>query len=129
MKRLVVDLSLEQRLAEHSNDGATHRNELGEELCWTPDSKWIISGSTNGDIHMWDMAPPPGKSRLDPADYTSATVVPNVTLPGASRGASRAVRFHPRLCEMAVGGDDLVSVHCLQWGRAELIDILVTKQR
>ena len=100
------------------------RGKSGEEVCWTGDSNWVLSGSSDGSICMWDLSPMNGKDKLRPEDIINdqqgdvtmgigapiypPTLEPSVRLNGKGQ-PTRAVRFNPRLCMLASGGEDLVS--------------------
>ncbi|KAG8834220.1 member of Set1p complex, histone methyl transferase [Serendipita sp. 399] len=77
----------------------------GEEVCWTPDSKYVLSGSEDGKIYVWDIAsrgeltpPKPGRD----AD----TFQPSVVLDGHV-GPTRCLRFNPRYAMLATASNDL----------------------
>ncbi|KAG8782217.1 member of Set1p complex, histone methyl transferase [Serendipita sp. 397] len=77
----------------------------GEEVCWTPDSKYVLSGSEDGKIYIWDIAsrgeltpPKPGRD----AD----TLQPSVVLDGHV-GPTRCLRFNPRYAMLATASNDL----------------------
>lgn len=92
------------------------RGTSGEEACWTADSRWIISGSSDGKIYMWDMGPVPGQD-LAPLDPAQPVTKPDIVL-DAGKESPRCVRANPRYAMIAVGGDELVGPlrlcsHCL----------------
>ena len=126
-----------RRLTGHQGLGEPgiepNRGKSGEEVCWTGDAKWVLSGSADGSVCMWDLTPPAGQEKLQATDVLGQgdvkpnvlnthmngsndrppTLHPTVRLQGktgAGAGAMRSVRFNPKLCMMATGGDDLVSV-------------------
>lgn len=80
----------------------------GEEVSWTPDSKFVIGGSTDGKICMWDVQKLPVRVN-EPIDLNRAPLVlqPMVALEGHP-GPSRCVRFNPRFAMMASAGAELV---------------------
>lgn len=86
----------------------------GEEVCWTADSKWVLSGCPDGAVAAWDLTPPDGT--IPQTSTTRAesapTLQPTALLrPGGDglHAVSRAVRFNPRYGLLAVGGEELVS--------------------
>jgi COMPASS component SWD2 len=123
VRRLIGHQGLE-RNREGQKVVQNRRGASGEEVCWSSDSRWVISGSADGSVYMWDMAPP-GQERpqVDPSLDTlrdkhekhfrlAKSMEPSVVLPGRGMGASRAVAMNPRYLMMAVGGDDLVRHAC-----------------
>lgn len=101
------------------------RGRSGEEVSWIGDSKWVVSGSNDGSICIWDLTPNPGQEKLTATD-TVGEVKPIIGAPprpptlqpvaklhakgGTSSHPSRAVRFNPKYCMFASGGEDLVSL-------------------
>lgn len=87
----------------------------GEELSFTADSRFVLSGSVEGAVYFWDL----GKDKLDAApkdarggSMAAKTLKADVVIQPSGLGVtgpSRAVKFNPRLCVMAVGGEELVS--------------------
>jgi COMPASS component SWD2 len=45
-----IDLKLKQVLSNYEN-----KADLNIEACFTPDGKYVLSGSQNGVIHAWDV--------------------------------------------------------------------------
>ncbi|OXC65101.1 hypothetical protein AYX13_05713 [Cryptococcus neoformans] len=144
LRRLVGHSGLE-RDAQGNKGVEPRRGISGEELCWTADSSWVISGSANGEVIAWDLRPEPGQSQLtrsdvaggnwhtaNPPDWTTLRIPdlkPKVVLhgDGAGSGPTRAVKFNPRYNLMAVGGYDLVSLSILLLGatvdeRKDIVD-------
>lgn len=82
----------------------------GEEVCWTPDSKFVMSGSLDGKICIWDIKDLPAYANK-PVDLARPPKILNVmtTLEGHP-GPARCVRFNPRLAMMATAGSELVSI-------------------
>ncbi|KAL8279850.1 hypothetical protein RQP46_007700 [Phenoliferia psychrophenolica] len=79
-----------------------------EEVAWTPDGRFVVSGSIDGKIHMWDVAPPEGQAQAHrPPPGPSCTLYPIKTSDGHLGGPSRIVAFNPRTAMMATGGNDL----------------------
>ncbi|KAH9945293.1 WD40 repeat-like protein [Epithele typhae] len=75
----------------------------GEEVSWTPDSKFIVSGSLDGRICVWDV------SNLPPQENPKAEVkpmLPTMVLEGHP-GPARCVKFNPRLAMLASAGAEL----------------------
>lgn len=73
----------------------------GQEVCWSPDGKFVLAGSADGAVYVYeippkvdDQAPPPG---------TDMTIRPCARLDGHS-GPIRALAFSPKSAVMATGG-------------------------
>lgn len=81
----------------------------GEEVSWTPDSKFIVGGSVDGKICIWDVQNLPVFTN-EPVDPNRPPKVlqPISTVEGHP-GPSRCVRFNPRYAMMASAGAELVS--------------------
>jgi COMPASS component SWD2 len=105
------DLVILRRLEGHQQG----LNRLsGEEVCWTADSNWVMSGCPDGSIVAWDLTPPNGSAKLKAVtgrDEPAPTLHPASVLrpSGEGHAVSRAVRFNPRYAMLAVGGEELVS--------------------
>ena len=103
------DLSPIRKLVGHRPLG----HISGEQVSFVSDGRFVYSGSADGAVYFWDLGPeklskgdttPPG--RLCPEMRASVVVKPDGD---ASRSPSRVVAFNPRLCMMALGGEELVS--------------------
>jgi WD40 repeat protein len=94
--------------------------QSGEEVSWSGDSKFVISGSGDGQICVWDLSPIDGLEKLQGPNIVPGvnprciTLDPIVKLQsgGVEGVPSRCVRFNPRLGMLASGGEELVS-RCL----------------
>ena len=79
----------------------------GEEVSWTPDSKYVLGGSLDGNIYVWDVqninqSPPDANPKV------IRSIRPISTLEG-HKGPARCVRFNPRYGMLASAGHELVS--------------------
>lgn len=111
------ELGILRRLEGHRGLGP---RLSGEEVCWSADSRYVFSGSADGNTVVWDLSPPPGEAKLQlppprnrhGVPEAAPTLQPAVVLrPGEGDGqhaASRTVKFNPRYNMMAVGGEELV---------------------
>lgn len=131
VRRLTGHQGLE-RDSEGNRGVQPRRGRSGEEVSWVGDSKWVVSGSNDGSICIWDLTSPPGQEKLTAQDLVVGEVKPNFgsyprppTLEpvaklhgkgGASNHPTRAVRFNPKFCMFASGGEDLVSRSSLPFG-------------
>lgn len=87
---------------------------------FTADSRYVVSGSADGAVYFWDL----GTEKMNAVEVGEdgrlkgavPTMTPRVVAAGSGNSAaevgagSRVVRFGPRLCVMAVGGHELVSL-------------------
>jgi len=81
----------------------------GEEVSWTPDSKFVVSGSLDGRIVVWDLQDL--QTRTGDIDLS---IPPQVIKPFTSLDShpepSRCVKFNPKFAMMASAGPQLVCV-------------------
>ncbi|BGO96079.1 hypothetical protein NBRC10512_007189 [Rhodotorula toruloides] len=82
-----------------------------EEVRWTPDGRYVVSGSVDGRLHVWDVAPPEAElAKLypsRPAPGPECTLHPMTSFEGHLGGPSRALAFNPRQAMMASAGFEL----------------------
>lgn len=105
-----------------------------EEVSWTPDGRFVISGSSSlpfsslsrltspcsrkkgaidGKIHIWDVAPPEGAQTAPrPPPGPQCTLYPIKTREAHLGGPCRVVAFNPKTAMMATAGKELVRL-CL----------------
>ncbi|OSX57840.1 hypothetical protein POSPLADRAFT_1076275 [Postia placenta MAD-698-R-SB12] len=82
------------------------RGISGEEVSWTPDSRFVISGSLDGKVVLWDVQKLPEKQGdVDPKS-PPLRLQPLVNLEGHP-GPSRCARFNPRFAMMVTAGAEL----------------------
>ncbi|KAH9455069.1 hypothetical protein MJO28_012569 [Puccinia striiformis f. sp. tritici] len=80
-----------------------------EETTWTPDSRYVISGSADGKVFVWDVQPP----KDDPIHAMRAPQSPHATwqplkvYDGHLGNPSRCVGFNPRLGMLATAATEL----------------------
>jgi len=82
------------------------RGISGEEVCWTPDSKFVVGGSLDGKVHIWDLSDERKIPQMRPLDEAVA-LQPALTLDGLS-SATRCIKFNPRYHMMSTAGAELV---------------------
>lgn len=84
------------------------KGNSGEEVSWTPDSKYVVGGSLNGKILVWDVQNLQVKEN-QPINLQAhpERINPLVTLDGHP-GPTRCVKFNPRFAMMCTGGQELV---------------------
>ncbi|KAF9484329.1 WD40 repeat-like protein [Pholiota conissans] len=77
----------------------------GEEVSWTPDSKYVLGGSLDGRIFIWDVQNLQNRSDHDrkfPPMKVQAT-----TILDGHPGPARCVKFNPRFAMMCTAGTEL----------------------
>ncbi|TDL25610.1 WD40 repeat-like protein [Rickenella mellea] len=79
----------------------------GEEVSWTPDSKFVVGGSLDGKLCIWDVQNLPSYAG-EPVDVARPPmrVYPVSALEGHP-GPTRCVRFNPRFAMMVSAGQEL----------------------
>ncbi|OCH95450.1 WD40 repeat-like protein [Obba rivulosa] len=82
------------------------RGSSGEEVSWTPDSKFVVSGSLDGKVYVWDVQNLPVKQGDVDLKTPPLRLKPITVLEGHP-GPSRCVRFNPRLAMMCTAGVEL----------------------
>jgi COMPASS component SWD2 len=107
LAKLEGHVGLERRSISAPPSIEPMKGSSGEEVGWTPDSKYVISGSLDGKILIWDvgnLSPPTGPVDLQ---KPPTRILPLSTLDGHP-GPSRCVRFNPRIAMMCTAGSELV---------------------
>jgi COMPASS component SWD2 len=82
-----------------------HKGISGEEVSWTPDSKFVLGGSHDGKILVWDLSDPSKLAKV-PKGGRVPKLDPCTTLEGHP-GPSRCVQFNPKWAMMASAGAEL----------------------
>ncbi|KAF5342163.1 hypothetical protein D9611_001622 [Ephemerocybe angulata] len=78
----------------------------GEEVCFTPDNKYVLGGSLDGNIYVWDVQNL--KEKLPPRhDPKSIPVIKPLNRLEGHKGPARCVRFNPRFGMLASAGNEL----------------------
>lgn len=88
----------------------------GEEVSWTPDSKYVVGGSLDGRVFIWDVQnmPPRGEAERAKSPFRAQAI----TVLEGHPGPSRCVKFNPRLAMMATAGTELVRIIHLSFPKA-----------
>ncbi|KAJ7056556.1 WD40-repeat-containing domain protein [Mycena amicta] len=106
LAKLEGHVGLERRMSTAPPTIEPSKGCSGEEVGWTPDSKFVISGSLNGKILVWDAQNLPDKTGDVDLKAPPLRLQPTVALDGHP-GPSRCVRFNPRLAMMCSAGAEL----------------------
>ncbi|KAF9046861.1 WD40 repeat-like protein [Hymenopellis radicata] len=103
LAKLQGHMGLERRSTTTQPNIEPTKGCSGEEVSWTPDSKYVVSGSLDGKIHIWDLTklPPPTDNRGRPP-----ALRPIASLDGHP-GPSRCVKFNPRFAMVCSAGAEL----------------------
>lgn len=109
LAKLEGHVGLERRRIDAPQTIDPSKGNSGEEVSWSPDSKYVISGSLNGKIVIWDAQNLPLRS--GPVDLKAhpTRLQPLTSLDGHP-GPSRCVRFNPRLAMIVSAGAELVNI-------------------
>jgi WD40 repeat protein len=88
------------------------KGNSGEEVSWTPDSKFVVGGSLDGKIFVWDVQNLQTREN-QPINLQAhpERIKPLVILDGHP-GPTRCVKFNPRFTMMCTAGQELVSPIC-----------------
>lgn len=115
LAKLEGHVGLERRRLDTPISIEPQRGCSGEEVSWTPDSKYVVGGGLDGRISVWDVQNIP--QREGPVDLTLSPmrIQPLAKMDGHP-GPARCLRFNPRLAMMATAGAELVCrdfiLHC-----------------
>ncbi|KAG6850706.1 hypothetical protein H0H93_009864 [Arthromyces matolae] len=82
------------------------KGSSGEEVSWTPDSKYVVGGSLDGKVIVWDVQNLETKSGPVDLKAPPKRIQPLASLEGHP-GPSRCVKFNPRHAMLCTGGADL----------------------
>ncbi|KAF8896208.1 WD40 repeat-like protein [Infundibulicybe gibba] len=82
------------------------KGNSGEEVGWTPDSKFVVGGSLDGKVFIWDIQKIPTRSGDSDTNTPPLRIAPLAVLDGHP-GPSRCVRFNPRFAMMCTAGAEL----------------------
>lgn len=83
------------------------KGNSGEEVSWTPDSKYVVGGSLDGRLVVWDVQSLPIRSGAVDLKSPPMCIQPLSSLDGHP-GPARCVKFNPRLAMMVSAGAELV---------------------
>ncbi|KAJ7273437.1 WD40-repeat-containing domain protein [Mycena haematopus] len=97
---------LERRSTQAPQNIEPVKGSSGEEVSWTPDSKYVVGGSLDGKIIIWDAQQLPTRTGDVDLKVPPMRLLPMVVLEGHP-GPSRCVKFNPRLAMMVSAGAEL----------------------
>ncbi|KAF9466540.1 WD40-repeat-containing domain protein [Collybia nuda] len=106
LAKLVGHVGLERRSMSAPPSIEPMKGSSGEEVGWTPDSKYIVGGSLDGKILVWDMQSLPIRTGDVDLKTPPIRLQAMVTLDGHP-GPSRCVKFNPRVAMMCTAGSEL----------------------
>lgn len=101
--RLVGHVGLERGKSGRESSMIPSRGISGEELTWTPDSKYVIGGSEDGKVLVWEI----DEMKKAGLGEETATLTPNKIIEGHP-SVSRCIKFNPRFAMMATASAELV---------------------
>ena len=108
LAKLEGHVGLERRRLTAKESIEPSRGISGEEVSWTPDSKFVVGGSLDGKIMVWDVQNLPVKEGPVDLKASPLRLQPAAKLEGHP-GPARCVKFNPRLAMMCSGGTELAS--------------------
>ncbi|KAG7089873.1 hypothetical protein E1B28_011512 [Marasmius oreades] len=109
--KLEGHVGLERRGMDERRGIECGRGISGEDVSWTPDSKYVVGGSLDGKVCVWDVQNL-GDANADaggvgmPPGGVMKKIQPLVKLEGHP-GPARCVKFNPRLAMMCTAGAEL----------------------
>lgn len=107
LAKLEGHIGLERRRLDTPINIEPQRGCSGEEVSWTPDSKYVVGGGLDGRICVWDVQNLPSREGTVDLELSPMRIQPLVKTDGHP-GPARCVRFNPRLAMMATAGAELV---------------------
>lgn len=107
LAKLEGHVGLERRAMSSPPTIEPAKGNSGEEVCWTPDSKYVVGGSLDGKVIVWDVQNLETKSGPVDLKVPPKKILPLASLDGHP-GPSRCVKFNPRLAMLCTAGSELV---------------------
>lgn len=108
LAKLEGHVGLERRRLNAPVNIEPERGSSGEEVSWTPDSKFVVSGSLDGKVYIWDAQRLPKRDGPIDLKVPPMRLRPFATLEGHP-GPSRCVKFNSRFAMMCTAGVELAS--------------------
>ncbi|KAH7884651.1 WD40-repeat-containing domain protein [Phlebopus sp. FC_14] len=106
LAKLEGRIGLERRRIDAPQSIDPVKGNSGEEVSWTPDSKYVISGSLDGRIAIWNVQNLPTRTGSIDLKVPPLCLQPLASLDGHP-GPARCVRFNARLAMMVSAGAEL----------------------
>ncbi|THH18116.1 hypothetical protein EW146_g2810 [Bondarzewia mesenterica] len=103
LAKLEGHVGLERRRIDSPSSIEPQRGCSGEEVSWTPDSNYVMSGSLDGRVCVWDVQNLQPKTEMKPS---LMRLQPIAKMDGHP-GPSRCLKFNPRLAMMCTAGAEL----------------------
>lgn len=107
LAKLTSHIGLERRSTSAPPSIEPVKGSSGEEVGWTPDSKYVVGGSLDGKILVWDVQSLPARTGDVDLKAPPVQLQAMVALDGHP-GPSRCVKFNPRVAMMCTAGSELV---------------------
>ncbi|KAF8072024.1 WD40-repeat-containing domain protein [Lyophyllum atratum] len=106
LAKLEGHVGLERRSISAPPSIEPAKGSSGEEVSWTPDSKYVVGGSLDGKVLVWDVQSL--QTKTGPIDLKAppTRIQPLVSLDGHP-GPSRCVKFNPRVAMLCTAGSEL----------------------
>jgi COMPASS component SWD2 len=112
LAKLEGHVGLERRSLNASVTIEPSKGISGEEVSWTPDSRYVVGGSLEGKLIIWDVSNLPVRTGDIDLKVAPKVITPLASLDGHP-GPSRCVRFNPKWAMLATAGSELVSCSTL----------------
>ncbi|KNZ72190.1 WD repeat-containing protein 82, partial [Termitomyces sp. J132] len=106
LAKLEGHVGLERRLMSSPPSIEPAKGSSGEEVCWTPDSKYVVGGSLDGKVIVWDVQNLETKTGTVDLKVPPKKIQPLASLDGHP-GPSRCVKFNPRFAMLCSAGSEL----------------------
>jgi len=106
LAKLEGHVGLERRSMSAPPSIEPSKGSSGEEVSWTPDSKYVVGGSLDGKVLVWDVQGLQSKIGAIDLKAHPLRIQPLVSLDGHP-GPSRCVKFNPRIAMLCTAGSEL----------------------
>lgn len=107
LAKLEGHVGLERRRLDAPQGIEPQRGCSGEEVSWTPDSNYVLGGSLDGRVCVWDLQNLQTKTGAIDLKAPPLRLQPIAKMDGHP-SPSRCLKFNPRLAMMCTAGAELV---------------------
>lgn len=110
LAKLEGHVGLERRSMNHAPDLLPSKGISGEEVSWTPDGKFVLSGSLDGKVLVWSVASLADmntQALLNDPNHSPVKFLPLHKMDADPSGPTRCLRFNQRLGMFATAGSSL----------------------